>query len=122
MGEITRAEAGASPLASPAYLAPEQAMGGAVTPKTDLYSLGAMLYEMTTGQRPYQQENEVAIIRAILDIPVEPPPSLVPGYPPELAAIVMKALAKNGFRYPFAQYGVQQDVRAGMAVSYPGRA
>jgi uncharacterized protein (DUF169 family) len=34
----------------------------------------------------------------------------------------MRALAKNGFRYPFAQYGVQQDVRAGMAVSYPDRA
>lgn len=33
----------------------------------------------------------------------------------------MQALAKNGFRYPFAQYGVQQDVRAGMAVSYPAR-
>ena len=33
----------------------------------------------------------------------------------------MKALSKNGFRYPFAQYGVQQDVRAGMAVSYPSR-
>ncbi len=33
----------------------------------------------------------------------------------------MQALAKNGFRYPFAQYGIQQDVRAGMAVSYPGR-
>ena len=33
----------------------------------------------------------------------------------------MKALSKNGFRYPFAQYGIQQDVRAGMAVSYPDR-
>ncbi len=33
----------------------------------------------------------------------------------------MHALAKNGFRYPFAQYGIQQDVRAGMAVSYPSR-
>jgi hypothetical protein len=33
----------------------------------------------------------------------------------------MKALSKNGFRYPFPQYGVQQDVRAGMAVSYPDR-
>jgi uncharacterized protein (DUF169 family) len=44
--------------------------------------------------------------------------------PPEplIKAIAgMKALAKNGFRYPFAQYGVQQDVRAGMAVSYPDR-
>ena len=44
--------------------------------------------------------------------------------PPEYLAsaiIGMKALSKNGFRYPFPQYGVQQDVRAGMAVSYPGR-
>ncbi len=44
--------------------------------------------------------------------------------PPELlpkAIAGMEALAKNGFRYPFAQYGIQQDVRAGMAVSYPDR-
>jgi len=44
--------------------------------------------------------------------------------PPELlqkAITGMEALAKNGFRYPFAQYGIQQDVRAGMAVSYPDR-
>jgi uncharacterized protein (DUF169 family) len=44
--------------------------------------------------------------------------------PPELlqkAVTGMEALAKNGFRYPFAQYGIQQDVRAGMAVSYPDR-
>ena len=39
----------------------------------------------------------------------------------EKAIAGMEALAKNGFRYPFAQYGIQQDVRAGMAVSYPGR-
>lgn len=39
----------------------------------------------------------------------------------EKAIVGMKALSKNGFRYPFAQYGVQQDVRAGMAVSYPDR-
>jgi len=39
----------------------------------------------------------------------------------EQAIVGMRALAKNGFRYPFAQYGIQQDVRAGMAVSYPDR-
>lgn len=39
----------------------------------------------------------------------------------EKAIVGMHALAKNGFRYPFAQYGIQQDVRAGMAVSYPDR-
>jgi uncharacterized protein (DUF169 family) len=43
--------------------------------------------------------------------------------PEQLAKAIagMEALAQNGFRYPFAQYGIQQDVRAGMAVSYPGR-
>jgi uncharacterized protein (DUF169 family) len=44
------------------------------------------------------------------------PPALLPK-----AIEGMRALAKNGFRYPFAQYGIQQDVRAGMAVSYPER-
>ncbi len=39
---------------------------------------------------------------------------------PEISA-GMEALSKNGLRYPFPQYGIQQDVRAGMAVSYPGR-
>jgi uncharacterized protein (DUF169 family) len=42
------------------------------------------------------------------------------GIPKAIAG--MEALAKNGLRYPFPQYGIQQDVRAGMAVSYPGRA
>ena len=45
--------------------------------------------------------------------------------PPEFLAQAiagMEALAKNGFRYPFPQYGIQQDVRAGMARSYPDRA
>jgi uncharacterized protein (DUF169 family) len=47
--------------------------------------------------------------------------ALPPGYLPKAIA-GMEALAKNGFRYPFPQYGIQQDVRAGMAVSYPERA
>ena len=45
---------------------------------------------------------------------------LPPDYLPKAIA-GMEALAKNGLRYPFPQYGIQQDVRAGMAVSYPGR-
>jgi len=46
--------------------------------------------------------------------------ALPPDYLPKAIA-GMEALAKNGLRYPFPQYGIQQDVRAGMAVSYPGR-
>ena len=46
--------------------------------------------------------------------------ALPPDYLPKAIA-GMEALSKNGLRYPFPQYGIQQDVRAGMAVSYPGR-
>ncbi len=46
--------------------------------------------------------------------------ALPPEYLPKAIA-GMEALSKNGLRYPFPQYGIQQDVRAGMAVSYPGR-
>ncbi|MEN9796444.1 MAG: hypothetical protein RL653_140 [Pseudomonadota bacterium] len=99
-----------------AYMAPEQVLGEALDRRADVYAVGVMLYEMTTGQRPYQQMSEVAIIRAILDVPVEPPTSLVPGYPPELAAIVMKALAKNrASRYQTAQQ--LQEALEGFAVS-----
>jgi serine/threonine protein kinase/anti-anti-sigma regulatory factor len=99
-----------------AYMAPEQVLGDALDRRADVYAVGVMLYEMTTGQRPYQQMSEVAIIRAILDVPVEPPTSLVPGYPPELAAIVMKALAKNRVsRFQTAQE--LQEALEGFAVS-----
>ena len=56
--------------------------------------------------------------------PVQVDDEMLMALPPALLAKAiegMHALAKNGFRYPFPQYGIQQDVRAGMAVSYPDR-
>ncbi len=78
-----------------AYMAPEQVMSEPLDRRTDVYAVGVMLYEMTTGQRPFRRDNEVATMRAIVDDALTPPQKLVPGYPPELSAIVVKALARK---------------------------
>lgn len=78
-----------------AYMAPEQVMAEPLDRRTDLYAVGVMLYEMTTGQRPFRRDNEVATMRAIVDEPLPSPQKLVPGYPPTLAAIVLKAMARK---------------------------
>ena len=97
------------------YMAPEQVLGATLDRRVDVYAVGVMLYEMTTGRRPHQADNEVAIIRSILDAPVEPPERLVPGYPPGLSAIVQKAMARErDVRYPTAQ--ALQEALEGFAV------
>ena len=78
-----------------AYMPPEQAMGGEVTPRSDLYSLGGMLYEMVCGRPPFVGEESVAIITQHLNTP---PVSLMwhrPDCPPGLEALVLRLLEKD---------------------------
>jgi TolB-like protein/Flp pilus assembly protein TadD/predicted Ser/Thr protein kinase len=96
-GELSLTESGSS-LGTPHYMSPEQASGGRVDRRTDLWSLGVVLYEMLTGQRPFSGENNTAVARAILD---DEPPALSglrPEAPPELGAIMAKALEKDAAR------------------------
>lgn len=87
-----------------AYMAPEQVMAEPLDRRTDVYAVGVMLYEMTTGQRPFRRDNEVATMRAIVDEPLPSPQKLVPGYPQALAAIALKAMArKREHRFQSAQ-------------------
>src|SRR3954463_10213956 len=80
------------------YLSPEQAQGQPVSPRSDLYSIGVMLYELLTGRVPFDAESPVAIaVRPGSDRPV-PPAELNPGIPPALDAVVMKALEKDPAR------------------------
>jgi len=82
-------------LGTTAYMSPEQARGREVDERTDIWSIGVLLYEMVTGRIPFEQETPSDVIAAILR--AEPPPlsSFVTAVPAELERIVVKALVKN---------------------------
>ncbi|MDX6663271.1 MAG: eukaryotic-like serine/threonine-protein kinase [Solirubrobacterales bacterium] len=78
-----------------AYLPPEQALGRAADPRSDLYSLGALLYEMLTGQPPFPGDDAVAIIGQHLNAAPVAPSQIVDSIPPALDALVLALLAKR---------------------------
>jgi non-specific serine/threonine protein kinase len=93
------------------YLAPEQALGREVDGRTDLYSLGVMLYELITGRLPFEGDDPLAVISQHLHAPVESPRTYRPDLPPALEAIILKLLAKE----PANRYASAQEV--GLALS-----
>ena len=77
------------------YLSPEQARGGEVDPRSDLYSLGIVLYELLTGKTPFEGDTPVEIAMKHLSTAPKPPSKLRPDIPPELDMVVLRALAKS---------------------------
>src|SRR5436190_8590220 len=77
------------------YLSPEQARGGEVDPRSDLYSLGIVLYELLTGKTPFEGETPVEIAMKHLSNAPKPPSTLRPDIPRELDMVVLRALAKS---------------------------
>ncbi len=77
------------------YLSPEQAQGAGVSPRSDLYSIGVMLYELVTGRLPFDGDSAVTIaLKQISEVPI-PPSALNPAVSPELDAIVLRAMEKD---------------------------
>lgn len=98
------------------YMSPEQLRGLAVDVRSDVYSAGAVLYEMATGKRPYPQEQTAELMGAILLQPLAPASSINPDISPKLERVISKALEKD----PDRRFQTARELRAALgAVSLP---
>jgi serine/threonine-protein kinase len=82
-------------LGTAAYLSPEQALGEHVTPATDVYALGAVLYELLAGRPPYELDSLADLAAKQRDEPITPVGELAPGVSTQVENAVMRALARN---------------------------
>jgi serine/threonine-protein kinase len=100
-------------LGTPYYMAPEQVLARPVDARTDVYSLGVVMYEMLTGQRPFQGEVVVEIMNKVVR-ETPPPPSFVrPGIPPWFDQLVMQCMEKAPEARPQDMAAVVQALQAG---------
>jgi serine/threonine-protein kinase len=87
-----------------AYMSPEQVHGEGIDRRTDIFALGVVLWELTTGQRLFRMESDLDTLAKVQECNVLRPSTLIRGYPVDLEKIVMKALAKNrGERFKTAR-------------------
>jgi eukaryotic-like serine/threonine-protein kinase len=93
-------------LGTPAYMSPEQVLSQPVDGRSDLFSLGVVLYELTTGKRPFRGENIAAVFRNITGEDPPEPMKINPATPLELSRIIMRCLAKS----PESRFGTGKDL------------
>ena len=103
---ITRTEAG-QVKGKYAYMSPEQVNGGEVDRRSDLFALGAVLYELSTERRLFQRATEMLTMQAVTERPIRLPSDVVGGYPKPLEAVVMRALERD----PAKRYQTAAEMR-----------
>ena len=110
---------GGSVIGSVHYFSPEQARGGAITPKSDVYSLGIVLYEMLTNRLPFTGDNPVAIAMKHIEEEAISPSRYRPQIPPMLEAIICRAMSKSPEIRPSSFELVQElsNVEAALSMS-----
>ncbi|MFE9248798.1 protein kinase [Streptomyces sp. NPDC007088] len=108
--DTTRLTHTGTPIGTPAYMAPEQAMGGAVGPYTDLYALGVLLYELLTGEVPFTGSTALGVLYRHLHEQPLPVRHSRPEIPPALAALVERLLAKDPQARPPGAHAVYEEL------------
>ncbi|MFC8623031.1 serine/threonine-protein kinase [Streptomyces anulatus] len=108
--DTTRLTHTGSPIGSPAYMAPEQAMGGAVGPYTDLYALGVLLHELLSGDVPFAGSTALGVLHRHLYEPPLPVRKTRPEVPVALEALVLRLLAKDPQDRPASAQEVYEDL------------
>ncbi len=106
-------------LGTPHYMAPEQCKGGVVDTRTDIYALGATLFELLTGRPPFDAETPLAVLYQITKRPFPKASSANPDVPPELDKILAKMVAKNPKKRYASARTLIQDLHAFLAPRAP---
>ncbi len=119
LGEDAETIAASSPLTvegsilgTVSYMSPEQAQGKKVDTRSDIFSFGAVFYEMLTGRRAFEGESSLSTLSAILRDEVKPMIEVAPEVPPQLEAVIRQCLKKN----PDERWQTMQEVQAALAV------
>jgi serine/threonine protein kinase/tetratricopeptide (TPR) repeat protein len=92
------------------YMAPEQLRGDVADARSDVWSAGAVLYEMATGRRPFVEKNSPLLVNAILNHPIDPASQVNPAVPPLLDEVIRKALARD----PTQRYQTAGELAVGL--------
>jgi serine/threonine protein kinase len=108
---VSRLTKEGSTLGTVGYMSPEQALGQDVDHRSDIFSLGVVLYELLTGQLPFQGAHEAAIMYEIVNVDSAPPSTLNPDIDPELDRIVLECLQKDPDERHQSAKEVAKDLR-----------
>ncbi len=97
------------------YMSPEQCRGEGLDLRSDIFSLGVVLYELTTQRRLFKRANELMVLKAVTEQPIPRPCREIAGYPAELERICMKALSRDVDQRYASALGMRSDLLAVIA-------